>query len=397
MGERVCFWGGARYRRPLDETDRKKFAAMGVLGELFVVGFAHGLRPRFFTEHAHFYLLPELPLRICRYLELWLGGALIAAWLILRHDVRLIVAQGPYEGFAAAALKKIAAWLGRRVFLVVEVHGDFEASVFLERRIRWAKLYRLLMARAARFSFQQADVLRAISGSTRAQLRRWAPDKAILQFPAWTDMDVFRLVAGEANERAGERILYAGVLTPLKGVHRLIDAFARIAGEFPQSRLLVVGRRQSETYAVELRRQVARLGRGERIEFKPAIAQAELAALMAGAAVLVLPSASEGLGRVILEAMAAATPVIGSDVGGIPDLIENGVNGFLVPPDDERALARRLAWILENPRQARALGQAGRAFAAEFFSTEVYLNGYRKIFQQARNHRASRQHAIAGF
>jgi glycosyltransferase involved in cell wall biosynthesis len=186
-------------------------------------------------------------------------------------------------------------------------------------------------------------------------------------------------------------------LTPLKGVHRLIDAFARIAGEFPQSRLLIVGRRQSETYAEELRRQVARLDLGERIEFQPAIAQAELAALMAGAAVLVLPSASEGLGRVILEAMAAATPVIGSDVGGIPDLIENGVNGFLVPPDDERALARRLAWILENPQQARALGQAGRAFAAEFFSTEVYLNGYRKIFQQARNHRASRQHAIAGF
>jgi glycosyltransferase involved in cell wall biosynthesis len=217
-----------------------------------------------------------------------------------------------------------------------------------------------------------------------------------VQFPAWTDLDTFRLAASETPERDGQRILYAGVLTPLKGVHRLIDAFGLIAGDFPQSRLFIVGRRQSKTYAEALRRQVVGLGLAQRVEFMPPVAQAELAALMVSAAVLVLPSASEGLGRVLIEAMAAATPVIGSDVGGIPDLIENGVNGFLVPPDDECALAQRLAWILENPRQARALGQAGRAFAAEFFSTEVYLNGYRKIFQQARNHGAPRQHAIAG-
>jgi len=325
--ERVCFVGGARYRQPLDETDRKKFAAMSTLGEIFVIGFAHGVRPRVFAEHAHFYLLPELPLRIFRYLEIWISGALITAWLILRHGVRLIVAQGPYEGFTAAAVKKIAGWLGRRVFLVVEVHGDFEASVFLERRIRFAKLYRFLMARAARFSLQQADVLRAISRSTRAQLRRWAPAKTIVQFPAWTDMDAFRLAASATSDRYGARIVYAGVLTPLKGVHRLIDAFALVAGEFPQSRLLIVGRRQNKDYAEELRRQVARLDLEARVEFMPAMAQAELAALMAGAAVVVLPSASEGLGRVVVEAMAAATPVIGTDVGGIPDLIENGVNG----------------------------------------------------------------------
>ena len=397
MRERVCFLGGARYGQPLDETDRKKFAAMSTVGEIFVIGFARGLRPRVFAEHAHFYLLPELPLRSFRYLEIWLGGGLIMAWLILRHGVRLIVAQGPYEGVAAATVRKIAGWLGCRVFLAVEAHGDFEASVFLERRIRFVGLYRFIMARAAQLSFQQADVLRAISSSTRAQLGRWAPGKTIVQFPAWTDMDAFCSAATETGEPDVERILYAGVLTPLKGVHRLINAFALIAGDYPQSRLRIVGRRQNKSYAEELRRQVARHDLADRVEFMPAVAQADLAALMAGAAVVVLPSASEGLGRVVVEAMAAGTPVIGTDVGGIPDLIENGVNGFLVPPDDERALAQRLGWILENPRRARAMGQAGRAFATEFFSTEVYLRGYQKIFQQARSSSESRQHAIARF
>ncbi len=130
MTHRVCFFGGARYREPLDTTDRKKFAALCHNGEIFVVGFAPGARPRVFSEEAHFYLLPELPLRTLRYLEMWIVGAWVATWLILRHGVQLIVAQGPYEAVAPAVVKIIAAWFGRRIFLVVEAHGDFEASPF---------------------------------------------------------------------------------------------------------------------------------------------------------------------------------------------------------------------------------------------------------------------------
>ena len=398
MNQRICFIGGARFRQPLDTTDAKKFVALRGIGDIFVIGFAHGMRPRAFTEQGRFHLLPELPLRGIRYLELWLGGAMLLAWLVARHGVRMIVAQGPYEGVGAAVVKKLAGWFGRRVFLVVEVHGDFAASVFLERRVRYAGLYRFLMARAANFSFRHADALRAVSSSTRTQLMRWAPTKPIVQFPAWTDIEVFRMAGTNATgERDGERVLYAGVLTPLKGVHRLIDAFALIAPEFPRSRLLIVGRRQNQNYAEELCRQAARFDLGGRIEFVPPVSQGQLAVLMAQSNVVVLPSLSEGLGRVLVEAMAAATPVIGTEVGGIPDLIENGVNGFLVPPDDAPALAQRLRWMLAAPRRARAMGQMGQTFASKFFSTEVFLQGYQKIFQQARGGCVPRRHAIAHF
>jgi glycosyltransferase involved in cell wall biosynthesis len=129
----------------------------------------------------------------------------------------------------------------------------------------------------------------------------------------------------------------------------------------------------------------------------PAVAQAELARLMARSAMVVLPSLSEGLGRVLVEAMATATPVVGTDVGGIPDLIENGVNGFLVPPDDAAALAQRCRWLLASPRRARAMGQAGQTFASRFYSTEVFLNGYRQMVEQTRSGGAARQHATAHF
>jgi glycosyltransferase involved in cell wall biosynthesis len=394
MAVRACFLGGARYSRPLDPTNQKKFRAMKSFGEIFVIGFSHGWRPSIFTEHARFYLLPALPLAVLRHLEMLIAGSLLALWLVLRHDVRIIVTQSPYEGLAAAAVKKIAGWLGRRIFLVVEVHGDFERSFFMERQVRFSKFYHFVMNHVARFSLGQANLLRAISSSTRKQLEQWAPGKRVVQFPAWTDIEVFLRAGMHNEEQHTGRVMYAGVLTPLKGVHRLISAFVPIAEEFADARLMIVGRDENKDYADALQKQVQQLQLDGRVEFKEAMPQSELAMWMGSAAVVVLPSSSEGLGRVIIEAMATGTPVIGSQVGGIPDLITDRISGFLVPPDDERGLTERIRWILENPVEARAMGREGRDFAAQFFSTEVYLSGYRQIFQVAQdgqlvNHEAS--------
>src|SRR6266496_2264357 len=234
MAVRACFLGGARYGRPLDPTNQKKFRAMKSFGEIFVIGFSHGWCPSIFTEHARFYLLPALPLAVLRHLEMLIAGSLLALWLVLRHDIRIIVTQSPYEGSAAAAVKKIAGWLGRRIFLVVEVHGDFERSFFMERQVR--------------FSLGQADLLRAISSSTRKQLEQWAPGKRVVQFPAWTDIEVFLRAGMHNEEQHTGRVMYAGVLTPLKGVHRLISAFVPIAEEFADARLMIVGRDENKDY-----------------------------------------------------------------------------------------------------------------------------------------------------
>ena len=383
-GVRTAFLGGARYGRPLDATNQKKFLALRSLGELFVIGYSRDLRPRCFSEHARFYLLPQLPLAVLRYLEMLVFAPLLVCWLILRHRVQIVVAQSPYEGFAAAAAKKIAKSFGYRLALVVESHGDFEASVQFERCGAPA-FYRRLMRRAARFSLQQADLLRAVSAATQRQLEKWSPAKSIVRFPAWTDMEAFLSAGAEEKEYFSQGILYAGVLTPQKGVHHLIEAFAAIATEFPEARLTLVGRAQDEIYTAELKRQVVGAGLSDRVCFAAPLPQANLALWMKNAAVLVLPSISEGLGRVIIEAMAAATPVIASDVGGIPEIVKDGDNGFLVPPGDERGLAEKLRWILKNPHEARRMGRRARVFAQQFFSTEAYLEGYRRVFCAAQD------------
>jgi glycosyltransferase involved in cell wall biosynthesis len=384
LRSKVCFIGGARYNCPLDATSEKKFRAMKSLAEIFVIGFSPDLRWRSFAEHAHFYVLPQLPLPILRYLELFVFGQVLIFWLIVRHGIQVVVAQSPYEAFGPALALKLSGWLGYQVRLVVEVHGDFERSLFLQREIRFPGLYRFLMNRLARYSIKQADLLRAISNSTKKQLQAWAPGKVIVQFPAWTDIDVFLRRDIHTRKHIPRAILYVGVLTPLKGIHHLINAFVLIAEDFPGAQLVILGKDENKSYAANLREQIKKLGLNGRVQFVGPQPQSELAKLMANASVLVLPSVSEGLGRVIIEAMATGTPVIGSRVGGIPELVQDGVTGFLVPCGDESALAEKLRWILSNPDKSSAMGESGRAFVARLFSTESYLKGYKQIFEMAQ-------------
>jgi glycosyltransferase involved in cell wall biosynthesis len=394
MTVKACFLGSARYSQPLDRTNRKKFRVLKPLGEMFVIGFSRDLYPRRFTEHAHFYLLPQLPLSTLRYIEAFVLGQLLTCWVIFRHGVRVIVTQSPYEGFTAALAKKVAGWVGCRVALVVETHGDFEESVFMQRRVVFPKLYRFLMRHVAGFTFKHADALRTISNSTRRQLERWVRGRPIIQFPAWTDIEVF-LETGrsERNTHASE-ILYTGVLIPRKGVHHLIKAFASVADHFSQARLVIVGHEENKTYAAELKEDVEQFGLKERVKFVSVVSQEELARRMGGACTLVLPSLSEGLGRVIVEAMATGTPVVGSRVGGIQEMVQDGATGFLVPPGDEASLAERLQWLLEHPREAEQMGRKAHDFAQRYFSTETFVRGYGQIFHTAQTVLAdNREHA----
>ncbi|WP_337288313.1 glycosyltransferase [Candidatus Methylomirabilis sp.] len=363
---RICFPGGARYSQQLDTTSAKKFKALSQLGDLFVIGFSLDLRPRYFVEHAHFYLLPKWSLPVMRYLTMFTVGPWLVLRLIWRHGVRVLIAKSPYEGLAAAWAKVIACWFACHVVLIVESHGDFEESLFLQRRVAIATLYRFLMRAAAGFALRHADLLRAVSTSTQEQLQRWAPGKPVVRFVTWTDIEVF-LEAGTHDGVRQPEIVYAGVLIPRKGVHHLIHAFHRIAPDFRAAQLVIIGRDDNPEYAAGLRATVRQLGLDGRVHFLGGVPQGELARWMGRAQVFVLPSYSEGLPRVVFEAMAAGMPVIATRVSGIPDIVQQDMTGFLVPCGDEAALIERLRWVLAHPAEANSLGQRARDFARTFF------------------------------
>ena len=379
----VCWISSARYSRPLDAVASRKWGLMAALAdyEIHIIGFSTSPRPRRFTEHARFYLLPQPPTSLLRYLLIFSLAPLLLLWLVLRHQAAIIVAQSPFEGAIGAAVVSVVGVLRPRPKLIIENHNNFEEDVFLQRSIPLQGLYRALMLAAARFAFSRADAVRVISSSTAARARHYAPALPQVRFMTFSDTDVFQRTERLIPVEAAVNIVYAGVLIPRKGLHHLLNAFAAL--DHPRAQLHLVGGAENLAYAGSLRKQAVRLGIDSRVHFAGAVTQRELAMHFAAARALVLPSLSEGLGRVVVEAMLLGTPVIGSRVGGIPDLISDGENGYLIEAGNEAELTAALRRVYDDKDDVAVMGERAHAFAQDYFSPTKFVEGYRQLFAVA--------------
>lgn len=380
---RVCWLSTTRITNPLNPTAEKKWAALSTLAiPMDVIAFSNGWRPLKFHQHATFYLLPQLPFSLLRYLTYFTVAPWLLLWIILRHQTTLIVAQSPYDGAIAIFWKQCLRIFGKRMAVIVESHGDFELSVFIQREVTFKSMLRSIMRRVASFSLKNADVIRVISQMTRRQIQAWAPDKPVVQFMTWTDSEAFQNTPRTKSLTESHDLVYAGVLIPRKGVHFLIEAFSQVIKQVPTAHLYLVGSPDNAEYASRIVQQISTHNLQAHATVVGAVSQQELADYFAQARASILPSISEGLGRVVVESMLCGTPVIGSKVGGIPDMIRDGENGFLVPPEDVEALAATMLKILTLPT-IEAMGANAQQFAKEFFSTEAYVDGYRTLFDLA--------------
>jgi glycosyltransferase involved in cell wall biosynthesis len=164
-----------------------------------------------------------------------------------------------------------------------------------------------------------------------------------------------------------------------KGVDVLVRAFAAIRDR-PDARLRLVGSGDAIADLGELARS---LGVADRVDFAGELRGDDLVAAMQEAAVAVLPSrsAAESFGMALIEAMACGTPVVGSDVGGIPYVITDGVTGLLVPPGDADALAAACRRILADGGFADRLAEAGRRHVTECYAWPPLMDRYLEAFR----------------
>jgi glycosyltransferase involved in cell wall biosynthesis len=204
--------------------------------------------------------------------------------------------------------------------------------------------------------------------------------------PPGVDTSVF--VPGSRPTR--HNVLYVGRLqrtSRWKGVQVLLEAFASVVRDVPAARLELVGDGDD---VPALKAQAAGLGIEDRVDWYGALHGRALVAAYQEAAVVVLPSLteSESFGMTLVEAMACGRPVVGSDVGGIPHVVRDGVDGVLVPPGDAAALASALGSLLTDDERRETLGAAGRAAAEETWdwshSTSATLDLLRETWEQSR-------------
>jgi glycosyltransferase involved in cell wall biosynthesis len=179
-------------------------------------------------------------------------------------------------------------------------------------------------------------------------------------------------------KRLGETVLgTAGRLVPLKGIEYLIHSLPLLHKDNPCVRLEIAGSGPDRDV---LEREVQLHGLENRVRFLGW--RSDLAQAMAGWDVYVQPSVGEPFGIAALEAMAIGLPVIGTQAGGLSELVEHGITGWLVPPRNPIALADRLEVLLRNPDLRRRMGAAGRARARARFSLNRMVKSISNIYDE---------------
>jgi glycosyltransferase involved in cell wall biosynthesis len=354
---RVLFVGRTRYRLPLPPPTARKFDALARELDVRVLGSeAAGSAA---ASNGVFTLVPRRALDGPRF---WLELPWRTARLLREFRPDAVVAQTAYEAAAALAARRVA---GSPAKVVLEVHGDWRTST----RLYGSPARRLLGGigdRVAAAAVRRADVVRTVSPFTSGLVRGLGVEPADA-FPAFMELDAFTSSPPEALPDE-PRLLFVGVLERYKGFDVLLDAWRRAGGGFV---LHVVGDGALRD-----------LARAADVEWDPRLEPGDVARAMDRAWALVLPSRSEGMGRVLVEAFCRGRGVVGTRAGSIPDLVEDGRNGILVDAGDARALAEAMRRVVSDRALAERLGAAAREAAEPWLQTpEEYAARMRALVE----------------
>ena len=342
MKPRVLFVS-RRIALPLPPSLARKWDSIGEQLDFRVLAGGNG-------SNGAFHLARELPA---------LDGPVFFAALPVRiaRELRAfrphaVVAQGAHETAAALSARHLAAV---KTAVIADLHGDWRAPT----RLYGSRLRGLLNPvadRVALAALRNADGIRTVTGYTTTLVRELGLEPAD-EFPAYMDFDSFLQEPPRPLPDA-QQALFVGVLERYKNVDGLADAWRQVASCLPAARLRLVG---AGTLQPVVERLVSELP--GQVSWTARLPQEEVSAALDESTLLVLPSRSEGMGRVLVEAFCRARPVVASCVGGIPDLVQDGVNGLLVAPEDTAGLADALVRVLTERDFAERLAAAAHASA----------------------------------
>jgi len=253
--------------------------------------------------------------------------------------------------------------------------------------LRWVEERLPLFLPFLRWTMESADAITAISRPTARAVGRYVERPVrVIPFAAAVPPSVDSSHRSSGDERGtGSEILFVGRLVERKGVETLVRALAALTSK-RRVRLTIVG---EGTREARIRSLIDALELVDRVRLTGALSDLELAAAYDRADLFVLPAVvdakgdTEGLGVVLLEALRSGVPVIGSRVGGIPDIVIDGETGWLVPPGDPRALAAAIDEALDDPREARRRVALGQRHVERHFSMPRILDAMIACYEDA--------------
>lgn len=290
---------------------------------------------------------------------------LVAAWqlgrYLRRQQVEILHMHTPH----AHTIGLLACQLAPQVRLVVSRRSDFAPAR------NWLSRYKY--AHAGVQYVAVSDAVRRVLITSGVPARRVQT--------VHSGIDLQRFVAIQAAPLlfpTGRRIIgTVGHLAGQKGHRYLLEAMALLTREEPQLGVVIAG---DGALRADLEAQAAALGITAHVCFTGF--RRDILALMQSFEIFVFSSYLEGLGTAVLDAMALGKPVVATRVGGIPEAVQDGITGLLVPPRDPQALADAVRYLLCHPAHAKAFGGAGRKRVEHYFTVERMVYSILQVYER---------------
>jgi glycosyltransferase involved in cell wall biosynthesis len=302
-----------------------------------------------------------------------LFAALVRELWTFHPDVVHIPVNSNPTALLRCRLFALAARLsGGRV--VMHVHGGLFADRYLLARGAWRSFMRGTM--------RLGDTIVCLSPAWQRFFDGLALGRrtAVVFNPVDPEL-LHALDTARAVHHPRVRVLFVGPLARAKGVHELLESLRVVMDARSNVEAHIVGGELCADEAAEIRALHAAHPHRERIFLRGPRSGAPLAQEYAEADVLVLPSYGEGVPLVVLDAMAAGCPVVATPVGGIPDVVRDGVNGLIVPPRDAPALAGAIAHLVEDKRLRRRMGLVNRVTARRHYTARRFADSCDRVYR----------------
>jgi len=267
---------------------------------------------------------------------------------------------------------RLAAFLTGVPAMIASVHDNYRTDKRPERRIMNSILSKI------------TDKIVAVSEDIKKDIMRYDkidPSKIVV-IPNGIDLerfnpeDNFADIRREFSLEVSDTVIgFVGRIVPAKGLEYLIHAFSYIKEEFKNSKLLIVG---GGSLVEELKERAKKNKIFDSTIFTGK--RRDIPEILSCIDIFVMPSIAEGLPNALLEAMAMGKPLVTAEVGGIPEVIQNGSNGLLVPPRDIEALATAIKKLITNVRLAAQMGHAARDLVLDKFSMRAITQKWQTLY-----------------
>ena len=370
----VLFIAPTTYQLPLTENLKKKFITLSEVCNVSVLAFANS--KTFLNEtYGNFYLNKKIKNRLINYFRIIQISIFTTHKIIKKENIDIVCFQDPVSSFFSILFLKVRR---AEVKIIVETHGDFIETLSLEKNLVLPSLYKKLFYIMAKYSIGKSNIIRAVSSSTEKQVLDIDSSKSVVRFPAWIDFKDFQNIEPKPLSKDKFNILFIGSVTDRKKPHMIIEAIQRINDK--SYHLSIVGPAPNEKYFKELKDLIDKSDLQNQVSLIGPVGRESVKDYYSSSNLMILPSISEGLARVIFESQVAMCPVLVTDAPGMSDIVIDGQTGYVFESNNLDSLSLKIEYIKNNYEEASLVAKNAKGFILSNYSEDNFKFSFKKLF-----------------